>query len=74
LQATVLGEKKLRGNSVEGQNFVDEGVVQPAGSIDVDLQMRLFAAAKLHDAVHAHVRRAMKPIRRPGRRIAVRPT
>ena len=59
----VIGKKQLPRDAIERQHFVDKGVVHSARCIDVDLQMGLFAAAELHDAVRGHVRRAMEAIR-----------
>ena len=59
----IVGEEQLAGDSIEGQDFVDKGVIHSRRSIDVDLEMRLLSGAELHDTVRLHMWSVVEAIR-----------
>src|SRR6202011_4476249 len=59
----VAREKKMAGYAIERQSLPEKNVIHSAGRIDTDVEPRVFAAAKLVNAVRGDVRRLVKLVR-----------
>src|SRR4030095_13946158 len=63
---SVVGEEQSSTNSVEWQRLSKEDVIHPIGVIDLDLQARIFASAKLIYAIDGNGGRAPEFVRQNG--------